>query len=564
MTQRWRDVLVALGLALVAVIAYWPVQRLEFLSYDDQTYVTNNAFVRTGLSLHNMALAFSSVRAGNWHPVTWVSHMIDCELHGLNPWGHHLTNALLHTANCVLLFWVLQRMTRSAWPSALTAALFAVHPIHVESVAWVAERKDVLSTWFWMLSLWAYVRYTERPGVTRYLALVAAFALGLMAKPMVVTLPVVLLLLDYWPLGRMCKSAARRVFAEKVPLLVMSVASGVITYNAQRRGGAVTAWDAIPFGARVENALVSYTNYMLDVVWPHGLTVLYPHPAGAVTVWQAAAAGAILLSISALGISQRKRWPYLTTGWFWFLVTLLPVIGLIQVGIQARADRYMYIPSIGLGIMIAWAAKDASEHPHLRRSIVAAAAVVIIILTLCTRRQITYWRDGVTLFTRAVERHPDCFWTHTHLATALAHTGRMKEAEEHYREAVRLQPDHPATHFDLGTHLLKENRLDDAIAAFHEALRLRPEYAPALTNLALALATKGDLDAAAQKFEKVTRITPRHARAHYNLGAVLMRQGKYETAAKCFSEALRLNPRYGAARNALEQAKQQIHVAPRP
>ncbi len=377
-----REILICLFLVLATLTVYWQVGNYEFVNFDDDKYIIENFHVQKGLTRDSVIWAFTATHVSNWHPLTWLSHMLDFQLYGLNPSGHHLTNVFFHLVNTLLLFLVLKLMTGALWRSGLVAALFAVHPLHVESVVWVAERKDVLSTLFWMLTLWAYLGYTKRPGVKRYLVILLAFALGLMAKPMLVTLPFVLLLLDYWPLKRieLGQSAiglpaasqpstiankpgaqAFRLLLEKTPMFVLAAVSSVVTFIVQKSGGAVGALETYPFKIRMANALLSYVIYLKKMIWPQNLAVFYPHPGQSLPMWQAAGAGLLLVVVSIAVIRAGRRYPYLPVGWLWYVGTLVPVIGLVQVGDQAMADRYTYVSLIGLFIVVAWGVPDVAR-----------------------------------------------------------------------------------------------------------------------------------------------------------------------------------------------------------
>jgi hypothetical protein len=535
---RGRTILVVLVLAALTVAVYAPVGRFDFVQLDDPAYVTENPHVLGGLTLDGLAWAFTTGHAANWHPVTWLSHMLDVQLFGVDAGAHHLTSLALHAANTLLLFGLLALLTGALWRSALVAALFAVHPLHVESVAWVAERKDVLSAFFLLLTLWAYAGFVrsvgpaataagETAGRSRrvyYALMLVAFALGLMAKPMLVTLPFVLLLLDVWPLERLNAAwrGERRLEAnagsprrpatgsskaggttrrskdrpaeagtlgsvallktawplvrEKLPLFVMAAASSIVTLVVQQRGGAVTPFEVYPFSLRLQNAVVSIAAYLRDAVWPVGLTVLYPFPA-AVPADQVAISLAVLAVISLVAYRLARREPYLIVGWLWYLGTLVPVAGLVQVGVQARADRYTYVPLIGIFIMVAWGlGAIVGRHPRLRMVVSAAAIGAIVGCAVTARAQASYWTDSVALWTRAtmVTLHVDEFEAHMSLGTTLGNQGRVDEAREHFAEAARLRPESDAAHCSLGIALARSGRLRDAARELNEALRLHP------------------------------------------------------------------------------------------
>jgi protein O-mannosyl-transferase len=562
---RW----VCLALIAANLIVYAAVRHHDFVNYDDDDYVTTNAVVLHGLTWHGVSWAFTSGYAANWHPLTWLSHMLDIQLYGLDPGPHHLTNLLFHIANTLLLFGLLHRMTGALGRSAFVAGLFAVHPLHVESVAWVAERKDVLSTLFWMLTLWAYEKYVTRPSPRRYWAMLLFYALGLMAKPMLVTLPFVLLLLDFWPLGRvgMGPNPAGRwalsrekwativgLLFEKLPLLALAVVSGIVTFVIHRRGGAVIGLDATPLHLRLANALVSYVAYIGKMLWPARLAVLYPYAQALPVLWVAAAFLA-LMGISVAVIRAARPYPYLSVGWFWYLGTLVPVIGFVQVGDQAMADRYTYVPLIGLFIIVAWGVPDLLVRWPLRKiGLPASAGLVILACAIAARNQLQYWEDSTTLWTHALAVTTANNIANNNLGVSLAGQGKLDEAIAHYSEALRIKPDYADAHNNLGAALADQGKVDEAIAHYSEALRLRPDYADAHNNLGVSLGGQGKLDEAIAHFTEALRLKPDSAKAHNNLGVAMASQGKLEEAIAHFTEALRIKPDYADAHNNLEVA----------
>jgi len=528
---------ITICLLLIGVTAacFWRVTGNGFVNYDDSLYVTDNSHVQAGLSLQGVKWAFTTGENANWHPLTWLSHMLDVELYDLKPWGHHLTSLLLHILNTVLLFLLLARMTGSLWRSGLVAALFGVHPLHVESVAWVAERKDVLSTLFWILTMWAYVRYAEHPGVKRYLPVAVLFALGLSAKPMLVTLPFVLLLLDYWPLRRYAEfkvqsskfnvgsqvantqhptpntgsTSPRRLVWEKAPLFALAAASSIVTYIVQQKGGAVVTLEKYSTGVRAANALVAYVGYMAKMLWPGKLAVFYPHPDRGLPLWQVVGAGVVLALITGLVIRAGKPRPYLAVGWLWYLGTLFPVIGLIQVGSQAMADRYTYVALIGLFVMIAWAPGEprpvkeqrggkrksapTSKLPHSHTPILPALALIAIAaIAVRSWAQAGYWQDGLTLYRHALDVTPNNAIMRYNMGVALARRGDVEQAMEHFQEAVRLQPNYAQVYHNMGVLLDSRGMRTEAIEAYREAVRLKPNLAESHNNLAVALYGRGD------------------------------------------------------------------------
>ena len=493
------DLAIGLGLILAIFAVYSPVGSFDFTTYDDNLYVTDNAHVQAGLTPESIRWAMTAVVASNWMPVTLLSHMLDCQLFHQQSGMHHLVNVLLHMLATLLLFASLMRATGSRWPSAWVAMLFAVHPLHVESVAWVAERKDVLSACFWFLGLYAYVRYVERPGVRGYLLVVLAFCLGLMAKPMLVTFPFTLLLLDVWPLRR---AWSPWILWEKLPLIALSAVVSCVTYFAQRETAAVQTF-SLP--VRIANALISYVVYLGQMVWPARLAVLYPYQQSP-AMWQAAAAAAVLLAVSAAVIFAWRRRPYLAVGWFWYLGTLVPVIGLVQVGLQARADRYMYIPMIGLLLMLAWSA--AELQPKWWLALAAGAACVACISI--ARVQTDYWQNSETLFDRAIDVTKDNYVAEYNLGNYLMNSRRGSEAIPHFEAALRVKPDYPEAESNLGMVLGNiPGRMPEAIPHFEAAVRLKPDLLPAQYNLAVALEqTPGRKSEALAHYEVIQRLQP--------------------------------------------------------
>jgi Flp pilus assembly protein TadD len=609
-----RELLVCLFLVLATLTVYWQVGNYEFVNLDDDMYITENSHVQEGLSRESATWAFTATDMANWHPLTWLSYMLDFQLYGLNPKGYHLTNLFFHLANTVLLFLVLRWMTGGLWQSAFVAALFALHPLHVESVAWVAERKDVLSTLFWMLTLWAYLLYVKRSGIRRYVLILVLFTLGLLAKPMLVTLPCVLLLLDYWPLERIHlgqaaisrtapgppaliaqtpRKQAFRLLFEKTPLFLLAAISSVITFLVQEGGGAVGALEVYPIKIRVANALLSYFRYMVKMIWPHNLAIFYPYPGQSLPMWQAAGAGLLLLLISTVVIRAGRRYPYLPVGWFWYVGTLVPVIGLVQVGGQAMADRYTYVPLIGLFIMVAWGVPHAVRNLHYAQSSLASAsALLLVVLMVCTSLQIKHWQNGLTLFehtlrvtsnnsqihnnlgnvftkkgrlqeaishyTKALEIDPNYAAAHSNLGVALADQGRLEEAIKHYCAALRLKPNSPELHNNLGVALYSRGDVVGAIKNYLSAVQLKPDYAEAHNNLGNALAQQGRLIEAEVHYAKALTIKPDYPEAHNNLGVALAREGKFRQAIEHFTQALHLKSDYTEARANLKLALEEV------
>lgn len=554
-----RALWVSLALIAANVAIYSSVWNFGFIQIDDPLYMTDNGHVPHGLTWDGVLWALTTGFAANWHPLTWLSHMLDVQMYGMHGGPHHLTNLLLHIVNTLLLFGLLHSMTRAMGRSAFVAALFAVHPLHVESVAWIAERKDVLSTLFWMLTLWGYVEYVRRPRLGRYLVVLLLFALGLMAKPMLVTLPFVLLLLDFWPLERVSLGAflprrpgsgpardRRKVLLllvrEKLPLFVLSAASSIITIVVQQRAGAIRPLDALPFSIRMANTAVAYVTYIGKMLWPARLAVFYPFPP-VILVWWIVGSILVLIGVSVVAIWAARRYPYLPVGWLWFLGTLVPVIGLVQVGGQSMADRYTYVPLIGLFVIVAWWVPDLlARWPYRRIALPAAAGIVILACMISAWSQVQYWGNDMALLEHALEATTDNYGAHNNLGASLAQQGRIDEAIAHYSEAIRIMPDFALSHDNLGILLGKQGRFDEAIAHFSRAVQLNPNYAEAHNNLGSALGKQGRMDEAIHEFSEALRIVPDFAEAHANLGSALVAKGKYKEALGEFLEALRIAP----------------------
>ncbi len=537
------DLLILFFLGIVTLALYWQVKHHTFV-WDDGPYIVQNHAIKNGLTLKSVSWAFTSLHSSNWHPLTWLSHAMDIQLYGMEPAGHHLTNVFFHIANTLLLFLALRRMTKALWQSAFVAALFALHPLHVESVAWVAERKDLLCAFFWMLSLWGYARYVEQPGIGRYLMVVLFFILGLMSKPMLVTLPFVLLLLDYWPLKRFVseKTDVKRLILEKVPFFALSLMSCITTFFAQRAGGAVGSLDRYPFTERLGNALVTYIAYIIKMFWPFDLALLYPHPMS-LPWWEIAIACLFLAFIFFLVFKTSRRHPYLGLGWLWYMGTLVPVIGLVQVGSQAMADRYTYIPLIGLFIIIAWGVAElTSRLNNMKKVLTITAVAVLSIVGVTTFLQIKYWENSLVLFEHTINSTENNYLMHNNLGLALSKQGMEKEAVKHFHEAARIKPLFELAHYNLGFAYANQDKMSMAYKHFYTALRIKPEYAEVHNSLGVALASQGEILEANKHFREALRINPEYAEAHNCFGLALTNQGLMAEAIKHFAEALRLDP----------------------
>lgn len=543
------------GFLLLAVaVVFGQTVWHGFVNYDDDIYVYENHSLERGLTADGLTWALTTVDGNFWHPLTWLSFLIDFQLYGMNPWGYHLTNVLLHAANTVLLFLVLWRMTGRLWPCAFVAALFGIHPLHVESVAWISERKDVLSGLFFMLTLLAYVGYVRHSfSLIRYLAVVLSFALGLMAKPALVTLPFVLLLLDYWPLGRMAAedsdtvaenrraSIPWRVVIEKIPLFLLTIAFCVATPLAE--GNAVTSLEAMPMSWRIANAPVSYVMYLAKFFCPVGLAVPYPHLGGDLPVWAVAGSSLLLLGISVVALVGWRRFPYLFVGWFWYLGMLVPMIGLVQVGTHAMADRYTYLPLVGVCLALAWSSAEVVAVRSIRRQVIASsAAVIVLILMGCAWQQTSYWRNSETLWNHTLACTSQNAVAHTNLANALASRGQRDAAITHFQKAVEAKPNDPECHNNLGLALAGKGQIDEAIAHYQRALQLQPDHVKTHNNLGVALGGLGQLDAAIAHFREASRIEPDLAGSYFNHGIALHEQGKTAAAIVQWREAVRLEP----------------------
>jgi hypothetical protein len=555
---RWLPPVLAGGIALAAVIVYAATAGFGFVNFDDQTYVYSNAKVLRGLTWDGLAWAFSSIHGSNWHPLTWLSHMADVQFFGLEASRHHLVSVLLHAANSVLLFAWLRRATGSLWRSAAVGALFAVHPLHVESVAWISERKDVLSTLLWLGAMFAYLEWVRSRGLLRSALLIAAFVLGLLAKPMVVTLPFVLLLVDAWPLGRFGGLGGgepfdwRRIWPlarEKVPLFAIAVAASVVTVLAQREVAA-SALSDVPLGARVANALVSFAAYLGDTFWPSGLAAFYPHPSigGASRAWWVPALSVgLLAAITGAAWRLRKRCPAVPWGWLWFLGTLVPVIGIVQVGVQARADRYMYIPSIGVLVAVAWLAGSFAGFSRARVIAVSAVLVVAIAaLGVGARAQVETWRSSESLWRNAIAVTKRNWAAWAGLGDALHESGRFQEAMDAGSRSIQLRPQNARAWNVVGIGLAQLGKLDEATAHLEQTVRLDPRYAEAWYNLGVSYGQGGEHAKAATAFLQAARIDPDSAKVWSNLAVARFKAGDGAGAEEAMSRLERIDPSMAA------------------
>jgi protein O-mannosyl-transferase len=551
-----RDILVSLLLTFSTLIVYWQLTGYDFVNYDD-IYIYNNPHVQFGFSKENIVWAFTTNFGSYWHPLPWLSHMLDYQIFGNNPGWHHLTSVILHIANTLLLFFFLKKTTNRLWQSAFVAALFALHPLHVESVAWITERKDVLSTFFWMLTMWRYTSYTKRPTIGNYLLVFVFFALGLMSKPMLVTLPCVLLLLDFYPLKRFhavfeaktksIKAGLFRLLLEKAPLFFLAALSSVVTISDHKSIGALLTGDAIPFQVRISNALVSYAYYLFKMIYPANLAVMYPHT-GVVSMWHVAGACLLLLLISVAAIKYAKQAPYFLFGWLWYLGTLVPVIGLVQVGNQAMADRFTYIPLIGIFIIVAWGASDYLKKLRCPSWIqILATTAVIFACMATTSSQAAHWKDSISLYRHTLAVTTNNSVPHNNLGLALAKNGQADEAIAQYKKALSTNPDYEKAHYNLAISFAAKGQVVDAITHYTQALRINPDFVEAHNNLGLCYKDLGQPDNAILHYKEALRINPDYSYSHYNLAVSLYKKGDIDRSIYHFKKAIELKPDFSSA-----------------
>lgn len=599
------ELLIGAGLIAATLAVYGQVLNHQFINLDDDIYLYENPMVTAGLTTKGLVWAFTTFHAANWHPLTWASHMLDAEILGLNPGLHLAINVLFHLLNTLLVFASLKYITHRVWRSAMVAALFALHPMHVESVAWAAERKDVLSAFFGLLSLLAYIRYTKAGSDTwkPFLPVTLSLALALMAKPMFVTWPFVMLLLDYWPLNRLkwrpgdgihrLVRGLAPLAREKIAIFVLAAASIAVTYVAQSRGGAVRQFTDAPISLRISNAIVSYARYLISLFWPGELGVYYPFSPEGIPLWQVAASLALLAGATIVAIRSMDGRGYLITGWAWYLGTLIPVIGLVQVGGQAMADRYSYIPSVGLFVMVVWGVSDlVAQRPVQSRATAVVAIIWLTIIGSLAWVQVGFWRDSITLYRHSLLVAPGSVVVHYNLAHALGKQGNLNEAFTHFSEALRIKPDFfdalinigvtlndqqrfgeaityltravqleprsSKAHLQLGIGLAQSGRSDEALRHFYQALGFEPSDPDVRTNLGLMLARQGKLPEAGEQLNEALRLNPNSPEAHNNLGLVLLLQGEPEKSIVEFSAALRLKPEFSLAQENLTRAQAQI------
>jgi protein O-mannosyl-transferase len=554
--------MIVLFLTAAILLAFWQVNYCDFIpQYDDNDYVTKNSHIQNGISIEGIRWAFTATHAANWHPLTWMSHMLDVQLFGLNPRGHHLTNLFFHIANTLLLFLVLNRMTKALWQSAFVAALFAIHPLHVESVAWVAERKDVLSTFFWMLTLEAYLYYVESPEPKRYLLVLVLFAIGLMAKPMLVTLPFVLLLLDYWPLKRFGQrivapegeqpagpkyhwASIRPLIWEKTPLFVLAALSSIVTYVVQQQAGAVVSIEAIPLIGRVSNAFVSYTFYIDKMIWPIDLAVLYPHP-GLWPLWLVVGAGLPIIAATITVILKAQSFPYLAVGWLWYVGTLVPVIGLVQVGIQTRADRYSYIPLIGLFIIAAWGFPEIIKKWRYRKEALASlSALSLLCLLALTWTQAGYWKNSLSLFDHTLKVTDRNSIMYNNRGLIYGNLGNYTRAIEDFDKAIEIDPKYAKAHINRGLAYDNLGNYTRAIEEFDRAIEIDPKFSMTYYHRGIACGKLGNHALAIENLDKAIEINPKYAIFYYSRGMAYGKLGNHSRAIVDFDRAIEIDPKF--------------------
>jgi protein O-mannosyl-transferase len=602
-TNTRTKIVISIFLAVATFCVYSQIQDHEFINYDDDLYITKNLTVQAGLTAESIIRVFTKTHFGLWIPITSLSYMVDYEIYGLNPKGYLLTNLFFHIANSLLLFLVLFRMTGAIWPSAFVAAMFAFHPLNVESVAWVSDRKNVLSTFFWLLTMWAYLRYAEKPAVKRYSLVILFFTLGLMSKPMLVTLPFVLLLLDYWPLRRLKFEQERganeilekkiakgsgifRPVFEKVPLFLLTIGSSIVTVTANNIGSGVKSFEALSLQARLTNAMVSYLEYLGKMLWPSKLALLYPHPGNALPVWQGILCGIALVGITIISIKLIRKAPYVAVGWFWYLGTLVPVIGILHVGAQLTADRFTYIPLIGIFIIIAWGVPELIPKWRYKEKVLSiSTGIIILALLITTWKQTSHWKNSITIYKHtirvtdtkypdlavvynnlgiplfaerkieeaisnfkiAIKLRPNDTNAHYNLGVALAANQKIEEAISHYKMDIKINPNHTKAHHNLGIALFDSHKIEEAVAHFKIAIKLDPNNAMAHYNLGIALFDNRKIEEAISHYKRAIKINPSFTKAHYNLGKILFNNQKIEKAISHFKMAIKLNPSHAKA-----------------
>jgi len=569
-------VAICIFLMVATFCTYSQIQDHEFIDYDDDIYITNNLNVQAGLTSENFKWAFTTPHFANWHPVTWLSHMLDYQMFGLNAKGHHLTSLFFHIASVLILFIVFSRMTGELWRSGFVAAIFAFHPLNIESVAWIAERKNVLSTLFLLLTIWTYINYTKKPSIKSYSLVSLFFVLGLMSKPMLVTLPFVLLLLDYWPLRRLKFLQERdsstnlekkfskiseflQLVLEKIPLFLLTIAASIGTFIVQKSGGALHAMDTISLSARLNNAMISYVKYLEKMLWPEKLAIMYPHPGNAISVWEGVLCGIALLSITIIAIRLVRKAPYFAVGWFWYLGTLVPAIQIVQTGAHSMADRYAYVPLIGIFIIVAWGIPEIiSKWRYKEKVLSISGGIIIFILLITTWKQVSHWKNSITVFEHAIrvtdKEYPPFARIRNNLGMALINTQRNEEAISHLKLAIELDPNYADAHNNLGISLFFGHKKEEAISHYKMAIELDPNNANAHYNLGYNLVLKGEIKEAIFHYKMAIKINPDDFETHNYLGHIMVQKGEMQEAVDHYRETVRLRPGLDAARDNLEFA----------
>ena len=567
---------ICIFLILTTLIVYSQIKDHKFLNYDDNEYVTENLNVKAEFTRESVIWAFTTSHNANWFPITWLSHMLDYQLYDSNPKGHHLTNLFFHIASTLILFIVLLRMTGAIWQSGFVATLFALHPFNVESVAWVAERKNVLSTFFWLLTMWAYIHYVDKPNVKRYGLIALFFTLGLLSKPMLITLPFVLLMMDYWPLNRLafgkdkvhneitggCRDTKFNIWflvREKIPLFLLAAGSGIATFVDQKSGGALQAMEIYSLSARLTNAMVSYMEYLIKTMWPEGLAVFYSHPGNTLATWKGLLCGIVLVAISAVSVRFIRRSPYFAFGWFWYLGTLVPVIQIVQTGGHRMADRYAYVPLIGIFITIAWGLPELmAKWRHREKILIILAGIFIPTLMAVTWNQVSHWKNSITIFKHAInvtdKVYPDFALPHNNMGLALHDEQRTGEAISHYKIAIKLNPDYAPAHYNLGIALSFERKTEEAISHYKSAIKFKPDFVDAHINLGNSLLAGSKTDEAISHYKMAIKLKSSSVDAHYNLGNALLNIGKTGEAISHYKMSIKFKSDFAAAHNNLGSA----------
>ncbi|OGP49648.1 MAG: hypothetical protein A2Y79_04970 [Deltaproteobacteria bacterium RBG_13_43_22] len=530
--NKYHTLLVCAFLTALTLVVYWQVQYYDFIDFDDNMYILENLHVQSGLTGRSILWSFKTTYTTNWHPITWLSLMVDFDLYKMNPAGYHWTNLLIHIANALLLFVFLQRTTKEVWKSTLVAILFSIHPLNIESVAWIAERKNVLSTFFWLLTMMVYVFYREAPSLKRYIWVVLTFALGLMTKPFLVTLPFILILLDYWPIRRISlefskKPAGRHrwrdygLIIEKLPLIILAGLSCFITVYAAQEGGAIKTLQKYPLDIRFLNALISYIMYLNKMIWPYNLAIFYPYE-GKFNYFEVAAAFSLIFGISIFVLFTCRRWRYLFVGWFWYLGTMVPVIGLIQVGFHSMADRYAYVPLIGIFIMLTWGLSDLFSKFQVKRILVTITVLMVVaFFVVVSRQQLQNWKNSMTVFQHALKVTRKNYQAHFGIGNDLFSKGNIQGAIFHYQEALRYNPDHPDVRNNYGNILMGLGKYEEALDQYQRSLGIKPRQAKVYNNMGVLMAKKGRLDIAIEYFQKALVIDPEYVSAKGNFKIAL-------------------------------------------